>query len=338
MERRRGRADPAPAAALAVATAAVALWSCGGGSGAPKSAAAPGAERRAVRIVLVSHGQASDPFWSVVANGVDDAARELGVRVEYQSPGSFDMVRMSQLIDAVVASRPSALAVTVPDPDALTASIRAARAAGIPVLSLNAGDDAWQRLGVLGHVGQTEYEAGRAAGERLAGGGARRVLCVNHEVGNASLDLRCRGLGDGLAGAGATTSVLSVSLADPEDAAQRIKGALARDAKVDGLLTLGPGGAAPALAALRETGRLGRIAVGTFDLTPEVLAAVRDGELLFAIDQQPYLQGYLAVVLLTKYLETRTMPGGGQIIRTGPSFVTRENAAEVIALAERGVR
>jgi simple sugar transport system substrate-binding protein len=132
--------------------------------------------------------------------------------------------------------------------------------------------------------------------------------------------------------------VLGVSLSDPEDAAQRIRGALARDAAVDGMLMLGPGSAAPALAALRETGRLGKIAVGTFDLTPEVLAAVRDGQLLFAIDQQPYLQGYLAIVLLTKYLETRAMPGGGQIIRTGPSFVTRETAAEVIALAERGIR
>jgi simple sugar transport system substrate-binding protein len=132
--------------------------------------------------------------------------------------------------------------------------------------------------------------------------------------------------------------VLGVSLADPEDAAQRIRGALARDAAVDGMLMLGPGGAAPALAALRESGRAGRIAVGTFDLTPEVLAAVRDGHLLFAIDQQPYLQGYLAVVLLTKYLDTKAMPGGGQLIRTGPGFVTRENAAAVIALAERGIR
>ena len=132
--------------------------------------------------------------------------------------------------------------------------------------------------------------------------------------------------------------VLGVSLGDPEDAAQRIRSALARDAAVDGMLMLGPGGAAPALAALRESDRLGRIAVGTFDLTPEVLAAVRDGHLLFAIDQQPYLQGYLAIVLLTKYLETKAMPGGGQIIRTGPSFVTRETAGDVIALADRGIR
>jgi len=287
---------------------------------------------------MVSHGQTSDPFWSVVANGADDAARELGVRLEYQAPTSFDMVRESQLIDAAVASRPSALVISVPDPDALARSIEAAVAAGIPALSVNAGDAAWKRLGFLGHIGQTEYESGRAAGERLAAGGARRVLCVNHEVGNLSLDTRCRGLADGLAEAGGTMQVLGVSLADPEDASQRIRGALARDEAVDGMLMLGPGGAAPALAALRESGRLGRIAVGTFDLTPEVLAAVRDGPLLFTIDQQPYLQGYLAVVLLTKYLETKAMPWGGQIIRTGPSFVTKENAADVIALAERGIR
>jgi simple sugar transport system substrate-binding protein len=321
---------------------AVAIWACGGGGGAAGGSAAAGRDagpdRNAVRILMVTHGQTSDPFWSVVANGAGDAARELGVRLEYQAPTSFDMVRMSELIDAAVASRPSALAISVPDPDALAPSVKAARDAGIPAISINSGDAAWERLGFLGHIGQTEYESGLAAGERLASGGATRVLCVNHEVGNVSLDTRCRGLADGLAKRGATMEVLGVSLADPEDAAQRIRSALVRDAAIDGMLTLGPSGAAPALVALEETNRLGRIAVGTFDLTPEVLAAVRDGQLLFAIDQQPYLQGYLAVVLLTKYLETKAMPGGGQIIRTGPSYVTKENAADVIALAERGIR
>jgi simple sugar transport system substrate-binding protein len=319
---------------------AAVLWSCGG-EGAERPAKArdgAGSPRPPTRIVMVTHGQSSDPFWSVVANGAGDAARELGVQLEYQAPTTFDMVRMTQLIEAAVASRPSALAISVPDADALGPSVRAAVAAGIPAVSVNSGDEAWERLGFLGHIGQTEYESGLAAGERLASGGARRVLCVNHEVGNLALDARCRGLGDELGKTGGSMEVVGVTLADPEDATQRIKGALARDGAVDGLLTLGPGGAGPGLAALRETGRLGRIAVGTFDLTPEVLVAVRDGQLLFAIDQQPYLQGYLAVVLLTKYLETKAMPGGGEIIRTGPTFVTRDNAAEVIALAERGVR
>jgi simple sugar transport system substrate-binding protein len=237
-----------------------------------------------------------------------------------------------------VASRPGGLIVSLPDPDALGPSVRAAVSAGIPTLSINSGDAAWKGLGLLGHIGQTEYESGVAAGERFAATGAKRVMCVNHEVGNVSLDLRCRGLADAMRKSGGSAPVLGVNLADPDDAAQRIQGSLARDAAADGVLALGPAGAAPTLAALRETGRLGKTPVGTFDLTPEVLAAVRDGELLFAVDQQPYLQGYLAVVLLANYLNTRTMPGGGQIIRTGPSFVTRERAAEVIALTERGVR
>jgi simple sugar transport system substrate-binding protein len=289
-------------------------------------------------MVAVTHGQSSDPFWSVVANGIADAAEDMGVRVEYQAPTSFDMVRMSELIDAAVVSRPAALIVSIPDPAALGASLRAAVAAGVPTLAINAGADAWESLGLLGYLGQTEYEAGFGAGERLAQAGARRIVCVNHEVGNVALDERCRGLDDAVTQAAGTTRVLAVDLADPEDARQRIGGALAADTAVDGLLALGPAGAVPALAALRASGRVGRVYAGTFDLGPEVLRAVADGDLLFAIDQQPYLQGYLAVVLMTKYLEAGTMAGGGDLVRTGPRFVTREDAENVIRLTERGIR
>jgi simple sugar transport system substrate-binding protein len=298
----------------------------------------PSDSRAEFRIVAVTHGQSSDPFWAVVANGIADAAEDMGVRVEYQAPTSFDMVRMSQLIDAAIASRPSALIVSIPDPAALGGSVRAAVAAGLPVLGINAGVDAWRELGLLAYLGQTEYEAGFAAGERLTAAGARRVLCVNHEVGNISQDERCRGLADAVREAGGATTVLAVDLADPDDAEQRVAGALGRDAAIDGLLTLGPAGAPPTLAALRAANRLATVRFGTFDLEPGVLRAIAGGEMLFAIDQQPYLQGYLAVVLLTKYLETGTMAGGGDIIRTGPSFVTRENAEAVSRLTEQGIR
>jgi simple sugar transport system substrate-binding protein len=308
---------------------------CGNSANTPARA---GNVRDSLRIVVVTHGQSSDPFWSVVANGVNDAARDLGVRVQYQAPPSFDMVRMSELIDGAVASRPSGLIVSVPDPSALRNAITAARSAGIAVLSINSGADAWQELGLLAHIGQTEYESGKGSGERLASAGARNVLCVNHEVGNVSLDERCRGLQDALKRSGGTATVLTVDLADPDDAQQRIGSALASTAAFDGMLTLGPGGAVPALAALRASNRAGKIAFGTFDLDPTVLAAVRDGQMLFAIDQQPYLQGYLGVTLLTKFLETGTMAGGGEVVRTGPSFVTKENAAAVIGLTERGIR
>ncbi|HEX9107148.1 MAG TPA: sugar ABC transporter substrate-binding protein, partial [Longimicrobiales bacterium] len=294
--------------------------------------------RGSIRIVVVTHGQSSDPFWSVVSNGVRDGAADMGVRAEYQAPTSFDMVRMSELIDAAVASRPSALVVSVPDAKALERSIKAAVAAGIPVVSINAGDSAWQALGILAHVGQPEYGAGYGAGERLAQAGVRHALCINHEVGNLSQDARCRGFADALARAGGTARVLAVNLADPDETQQRIASALTADATLDGMLALGPNGADPAIAALQRSGKLGRVRFATFDLTPRVLQAVQAGQILFAIDQQQYLQGYLPIVLLTKYLETRTMPGGGQVIRTGPSFVTRENAGAVAALTAKGIR
>lgn len=314
---------------LALATLALAACS-GDGSG--------GGEREGMRIVFVSHGHASDAFWSVVANGVRDAAADLGVRVDYQAPASFDIQEMRRLVEAAVGSRPSGLVVTIPDAGVLGATLRAATAAGVPVLSMNAGDDAWESLGLLGHIGQTEYEAGFAGGERLARAGARHALCVNHEVGNASLEVRCRGLDDAMRRAGGRTTVIGIDLGDGAAAEQRLTSALAANGEIDAVLALGPGGAVRTAAALRSMDRLGRMLFGTFDLEPEVLRGVRDGAILFAIDQQPYMQGYLAVTLMVKYVETGAIPGGGQLIRTGPAFVTRETAESVIRLTEEGRR
>jgi simple sugar transport system substrate-binding protein len=311
---------------------ATALAACSPTARGPESA------RDSLRIVVVTHGQSADPFWSVVSNGARDAGREMGVRVEMHAPPRFDMVEMSNLIEAAVASRPSGLVVSIPDGDALGPAIRAAIAAGIPVISMNSGDDVYRELGVLAHVGQPEYDAGRGAGERLAAAGVRNAVCVNHEVGNLAQDRRCAGFADGLAALGGGSSVLAVDLADPDDTQQRIGAALASDPTIDGLLTLGPAAASPALAALAASGRADAVAFGAFDLTTEVLEAVRDGRIRFAIDQQQYLQGYLPVVLLVKYLETGTMPGGGRVIATGPGFVTRETAAAVIEFAARGLR
>jgi simple sugar transport system substrate-binding protein len=296
------------------------------------------ADRDDVRIVFVTHGQSADPFWSVVANGARDAAADMGVRLQYQAPNTFDMVEMSNLVRSTVAARPAGLVVSIPDPAALGASLRAAIAAGVPVISINSGADVYRELGLLAHVGQTEYEAGSGGGARLAQAGVRRALCINHEVGNIAQDQRCQGMADALAAAGGTARVLAVNLADPDDTQQRVANALRADDAIDGMLALGPNSADPALAALRSTGRATRVSFGTFDLTPRVLEAIRDGHMLFAIDQQQYLQGYLPVVMLVKYLETRTLPGGGDVIRTGPGFVTRDDAAAVIDLAGRGIR
>jgi simple sugar transport system substrate-binding protein len=301
------------------------------------AAPAAQADRSSIRIVVVSHGQASDPFWSVVKNGVDQAAQDMGVTVEYQSPQTFDMVAMSQLIDAAVASNPNGLVVSIPDADALGDSIRAAVDAGIPVISMNSGSDVAKELGILTHVGQTEYEAGFGGGERMAAAGVTNALCVNQEVGNVALDLRCQGFTDAMEEAGATVEILAVELADPVDAEQRIVAGLTANPDIDGILTLGPTGAAPALAALESEGLLGQIQLATFDLSPEVLEAIRDGNMLFAIDQQQYIQGYLPIVLLTLY-NTNLNTIANDVVMTGPGFVTQETAERVIDLSAAGTR
>lgn len=312
----------------------------GGGDDTATTTAAPSGDdavtQRDYRFVVVSHGQASDPFWSVAANGVSAAADDMGVTVEYQSPGTFDMIEMSNIIDAAVASQPDGLVVTIPDADALGDSIRAAVAAGIPVISMNSGSDVFADLGVLVHVGQTEYAAGLLAGQQFAAAGVGSAICINQEVGNAALDARCQGFEDGL---GVDVAVIPVVLADPTGAQETVSGALQAN-PVDGILTLGPTGALPTLAALTENGMLGTIKFATFDMSPEVLAAIGNGEMEFAIDQAQYLQGYLPIVLLTQYMETGALPLGSvdRVILTGPQFVTADNAADVISYSEQGLR
>jgi simple sugar transport system substrate-binding protein len=317
------------------------IVACVGPAPAPSSATTaqvPAAQTtRNLHFIVVSHGQPSDPFWSVVQKGVAQAGKDMGVQVEYQAPDKFDMVAMSQLIDAAVATKPDGLVVSVPDATALSKSIKAAIAAGIPVISMNSGSDVAKDLGVLNHVGQTEYEAGLGGGERMAAAGAKKALCINQEVGNAALDLRCKGFTDAMTKAGGTVTVVPVQLSDPTSAQQAIAAAISADPTVDSILALGPTGAAPALKALTDGGQLGKIKLATFDLSPEVLDAIEKGDMLFAIDQQQYLQGYLPIVMLTLYKENLNTIAN-PIIMTGPGFVTKENAARVKELAKAGTR
>jgi simple sugar transport system substrate-binding protein len=302
-----------------------------------QDAGAQDSERSDIDIVVVSHGQASDPFWSVVQNGVAQAGEDMGVNVQYQAPGTFDMVAMSQLIDAAVATSPDGLVVSIPDADALSASITAAIEAGIPVISMNSGSEVAAELGILTHVGQTEYEAGFGGGQRMAEAGVTNAICVNQEVGNAALDLRCQGFTDALAESGGTVETVAVDLADPTGSQQRVSAALSADDTINGILTLGPTGAAPTLAALTDSGQLGTISLGTFDLSPEVLDAIEAGDMLFAIDQQQYLQGYLPIVLLTLN-NTNLNTIANPVLMTGPGFVTQETAAQVKELSAAGTR
>ncbi|WP_349360174.1 sugar ABC transporter substrate-binding protein [Stappia sp.] len=286
-----------------------------------------------VNIIVVSHGQASDPFWSVVKNGVAQAGEDMKVNVDYRAPETFDMVAMAQLIDAAVNQEPHGLIVSIPDADALGDSIRKAVSAGIPVISMNSGSDVSAELGALLHVGQEEYDAGKRAGEKLAELGGTKGLCVNHEVGNVALDMRCEGFA---AGFGGDVTVLPTTN-DPGEILSKTKAALASDGDIDTIMALGASLAGePVVQAVRDTGMLDSVRVATFDLSANFLQAVADGEAAFAIDQQQYLQGYLPVVFLANHARYGLMPGGN--VPSGPNLITQDKAAQVVELSAQGIR
>src|SRR6266571_7763342 len=104
------------------------LAACGGGSTntTQTQSTSSNPSRANLKFYVITHGQASDPFWSVVKKGVDQAGKDMGVQVIYEAPPTFDMVAMSHLIDSAVAAHPDGLVVSIPDPNALGPSIKAA--------------------------------------------------------------------------------------------------------------------------------------------------------------------------------------------------------------------
>ena len=318
------------------------LAACGGGSTntTQTQSTSSNPSRANLKFYVITHGQASDPFWSVVKKGVDQAGKDMGVQVVYEAPASatFDVVAMAHLIDSAVAAHPAGLVVSIPDPNGLGPSIKAAVAAGIPVISINSGSDVARSLGVLVHIGQTEEQAGIGGGQKMGTAGVKHALCVNQEVGNAALTLRCKGFEEGLSQTdGGTVKVIGVNLSNPTQTQQTIEAALQHDPSIDGIMTLGPTGATPALKALQDLNKTGQIKLATFDLSSDVLQAIKNGQMLFAIDQQQYLQGYLPIVLLTLY-KTNLNTIANDVLQTGPGFVTPANVTQVIQLTAHGTR
>ena len=288
-----------------------------------------------VRIVVITHGGASSPFWAIVRNGVEAAARQMDVLVTYRAPDVYSLDRMKAMVDQAIAAKPDGLVVSLPEPG-LGPEIRRAVKDGIPVVTINSGSDLAQRLGVLAHVGQPEHRAGLVAGRRLAAAGVRRALCVNQQIGNLGLDARCAGLSEAMRAAGGRSTVIGVDDMSAQTP-KRLATAIARD-DIDGVLTLNSTTAMEALQAVRGMPGAGTARIATFDLGPDVLRAVHDGRLMFAVDQQAYLQGYLPVALLTQRARYGLFPDEGGVIATGPHFVTRANAEQAIELSRRSIR
>jgi len=283
-------------------------------------------------IAVVTHGDGGS-FWSVAKKGAEDAGKDLGVRVRY-SESNNDAQQQAQLIEAAVTEQVDGLAVSAPDPDAISSAVRRAVDAGIPVITLNSGLDAYQDLGAMTHVGQTEGLAGEAAGQRLADQGARKLLCVIHEQGNVGLEERCDGARKGFGGDVENMQVKGT--ADISTSLTEIQSKLQSDDSFDAVLALNPDIAMAARDAVQ--GANSEAALATFDLSGDVIQAINDGDIAFAVDQQQYLQGYLPVQMLMLYKRNLSTVGGGQPVLTGPGFVTRENAGQIQQLAEEGLR
>lgn len=290
-----------------------------------------------VHISFVVHGSASDPYWSVVKRGVDDAAAVTGAKVDYYAPQIFDVVEQARLMDAAIASKPDGIAVSIADADAMRKSVTAAIAAGIPVAVLDSGEQPGADMGANIYVGTvSEYDSGKKAGERLAAEGILKVVCINHEVGNVSLDERCQGLNDGLKPSGGGTEVVAVS-PDPADIQRRTEAYLSAHSDVQAVFALGATAANPLIPMFRDKELFGKLKLYTFDITPEVLDSVVAGEMGFGMDAQQYLMGYLPVIYLVQQATNGVMPINSTY--TGPLFIdTPEKAKAILTLAKEGIR
>jgi len=305
--------------AVAAVTAAIALGAFAG------PAMAEGE-----KFVFIYHSPDSDSWWNVIKNAIKIAEKDVNVSVDVRNPPTGDLADMARIVEQAVASKPDGMIVTIADYDVLSGPIRNAVETGIPVITVNSGTrEQSSELGAMLHIGQPEYDAGLAGGKRAKADGISNFVCVNHQIQNAPLTERCRGFADGL-GVDLGKSMIDVG-GDPAEVKNRVKAYLRANKDVQAILCLGPSGADPTIAALDETGMAGEVYMGTFDMSDAIAGGIKSGAVKWAIDQQPYLQGYLPVVLLAIYERY-----GVQVphhVNSGPGFITKANIEMVAAMA-----
>ncbi|MGX5849313.1 sugar ABC transporter substrate-binding protein [Mesorhizobium sp. PL10] len=282
------------------------------------------------KYVLIEHSPDSETFWNTVKNGASLAAKEVGAEVTFRNPPTGDLADMVRIIQQTTAEAPSGIIVTIPDADLVSGPIADAVAKGIPVVTMNTGTaEQSKKLGALLHVGQPEFDAGEGAGERAKAAGIKSFLCVNSLFPNVAGEQRCQGFAKGL-GVELGKQMID-SGTDAAEIANRVKAYLSANPDTGAVLTLGPMTAIPTIQALKDNGMAGNIFFATFDLNPDISKAIKDGVINFAIDQQPFLQGYLPVITLTNYLRYGVVPANS--VLSGPGFVTKDNIKLVESLA-----
>jgi simple sugar transport system substrate-binding protein len=318
------------AVALVLATAA-----CSGG-GAEKDSGGGGgtggqvADNPRWKFTMVSHAPLGDAFFDTIIKGAKDAAAK--DNVEFQYTGDGDVTKQAQLIQAAIDSKVDGLAVSIPNPGALIPTIQKAVAAGIPVIAYNAGDRDWAKSGALSFYGEPEVLAGQAAGRELAKAGLKHALCVVQAQGQVQLEDRCDGTTQAFTGG--KVSRIFADGTDESGYVSTIQAKLKQDPTIDAVVTLHPGLGVTVANELKG----GKVKVATYAMTKEVYPMLQNGDLLFTIDQQPYLQGYLSIDSLWLYKRNGNIIGAGQPVATGPFVIDKTNAAQIQKFAEAGTR
>ncbi len=284
--------------------------------------------------IIMLGGPSSDPFWGAVQQGFDTAIKDLGLNGQWTAPADFnDIVPIyTKLFEAAIARHPAAIAVGNFFPEPTEPLIRQAAAEGIPVVIINSGGDHYRDLGAIGFIGEDSYQMGQEGGKIAVAKGVKSGLCINQIAANPVLELRCKGYIDAVVEAGGQARMVTLASEDIGNS-QKVQAAvsamLMQDQSIDGVITLGVAVAVDALESIKQVRDTGRsVDLGTMDLGNTVLEAIAAGEMSFAMDQQPFLQGYYGVMIPYLYNTYKLAPSS--ITWVGPFIVTEDNAAEVL--------
>lgn len=330
---RTGRRLVTAAVTVSLVVTVAACSSSGGKKSeeAATAAAAGQANTPKMTVAMITHGAPGDTFWDIIQKGAKAAAAKDNVDLKYSSDPSSG--NQANLIQSAIDSKVDGIAVTLPDPPALIPAVKKAIAAGIPVVALNAGIGQFGQSGALSYFGSDESLAGEAAGTKASEGGYKHLLCVIQFQGQVQLEDRCNGVKKTFTG---QWTKIYVNGSDRPSEQTTIAAKLKQDPSIDFIVTLGAPDALAAINAVKDSSSKAKI--GTFDFNPQIPPKIQSGELQFAIDQQPYLQGYESVDSLWLYKTNGNILGGGKPTLTGPFVVDKQNVDFVGKFAAAGTR
>ena len=320
--------------AAAIAALSISLAACSGG-GAQKTEDTAGGgggagDNSGYTFAMVTHETPGDTFWDKIKAGANQAAKNNGITLKYSADP--DPSKQATLIQNAIDSKVDGIATTLATPDALTGAVKAATAAKIPVVAFNSGIDQYQQAGASMYFGSDENLAGSTAGKRIAEAGAKHPLCVIQAAGSVALEARCAGVKSVIPG----TQNIQVNGSDDPSVVSSLQAKLAQDKSIDYIVTLGAPIALDALKAMSQAGTKAKLI--TFDLNADAAQDIKDGKIEFSIDQQPYVQGYMAVQALYLYKKNGNDIGGGKAVLTGPSFVDKTNIDTILPFAQKNTR